>query len=553
MRLLARIRLAACLSCALLLATLWLVSAAALGQTGGAPPGPALAVHVGEPATVEVWNRAVVKLRAAIDDIQPQQRAATIRERIESLPYADLADQVRAEPATLGNLTGFFIYVGATQILGLLPEDVDPESGQTLEPAAQQAADRLREVLKARAEQLRLPVLLRGVALSAAATLLYGLAIWGVWRLRRAVIRQQIARKRRLDVAGVNIRPFFVGLEHTAVTLTAWGLGLVGGYIWLTLVLGGFPYTRPLGERLGGFLLGLLKTLALGALEAAPGLFTVLVILLLTRLVTRGIGAFFDAVAAGRLAPGWVEAGTAQATRRLVVAVAWMFAVVVAYPYIPGSDTAAFKGIGVLVGLMVSLGSAGFINQIMSGLALVYSRAFGVGDYVRVGEKTEGTVTDVGMLSTKLVTRKREEITLPNAVLVGSMLINYSRLEKENGSILSTSVTIGYDTPWRQVHALLELAADRTPGVRKEPKPVVLQRALSDFYVEYQLLAHMSRPAGERIAVLSALHAQIQDAFNEHGVQIMSPHFQRQPERAVMVPRDQWHAAPAEASPAGDA
>ena len=172
---------------------------------------------------------------------------------------------------------------------------------------------------------------------------------------------------------------------------------------------------------------------------------------------------------------------------------------------------------------------------------------------MRVGEKTEGTVTYVGMLSTKLVTRKREEITLPNAVLVGSMLINYSRLEKENGSILSTSVTIGYDTPWRQVHAFLERTADRTPGVRKEPKPVVPQRALSDFYVEYQLLAHMSRPAGERIAVLSALHAQIQDAFNEHGVQIMSPHFQRQPERAVMVPRDQWHAAPAEASPAGDA
>jgi small-conductance mechanosensitive channel len=157
---------------------------------------------------------------------------------------------------------------------------------------------------------------------------------------------------------------------------------------------------------------------------------------------------------------------------------------------------------------------------------------------------TEGTVSEVGMLSTKVVTPKREAVTVPNAVLVGSAITNYSRLAEDKGAIVGTNVTIGYDTPWRQVHAMLELAAARTPGVWKEPKPFVLQRALADFYPEYQLVVHLDRPE-QRIGVLSDLHANIQDVFNEYGVQIMSPNFVAQPVEKVWVPKEQWHAAPA--------
>jgi small-conductance mechanosensitive channel len=195
---------------------------------------------------------------------------------------------------------------------------------------------------------------------------------------------------------------------------------------------------------------------------------------------------------------------------------------------------------------MVSLGSAGLINQIMSGLEVIYSRALKPDEFIRIGDD-EGLVSEIGMLSTKIVTWKREEITIPNAVLVSTKTVNYSRLAAGNGDVISTAVTIGYDVPWRQVHAMLLLAAERTAGVRKDPRPHVIQKALADFYVEYQLVVNLNKPE-ERIPVLSELHAQIQDAFNEFGVQIMSPHFQSQPSGKIFVPQSQWFVEPADVS-----
>jgi small-conductance mechanosensitive channel len=178
---------------------------------------------------------------------------------------------------------------------------------------------------------------------------------------------------------------------------------------------------------------------------------------------------------------------------------------------------------------------------------VIYSRAMRTGDWVRIGE-VEGRVKEIGMLSTKLSTVRREEVAIPNAVLVGTATTNYTSLAGVDGPLVTTAVTIGYDAPWRQVHALLEQAASRTPGVRKSPEPRVLQRGLSDYYVEYQLLAHLER-AEDRFEVLSGLHANIQDAFNEAGVQIMSPHFVMQPSEPVIVPKEKWYARPAQREP----
>jgi small-conductance mechanosensitive channel len=192
---------------------------------------------------------------------------------------------------------------------------------------------------------------------------------------------------------------------------------------------------------------------------------------------------------------------------------------------------------------MVTLGSTGIINQVISGLFVVYSKSVRPEDYVRVGD-VEGEVIDVGFLATKLRTPRQEEITIPHSVIVGTATTNYSRLAGDHGMAVTTSVTIGYDVPWRQVHALLQLGAARTPGLRRDPPPRVMQRELSDFYVQYLLLAHLE-DGKKRAAVLSELHAQIQDAFNEFGTQIMAPHFESQPEKPVFVPKSKWHAAPA--------
>jgi len=176
-------------------------------------------------------------------------------------------------------------------------------------------------------------------------------------------------------------------------------------------------------------------------------------------------------------------------------------------------------------------------------LFVIYSKSVRANDYVRVGE-IEGEVIDVGFLATKLKTPRQEEITIPHSVLVGTATTNYSRLAGDRGMVVTTSVTIGYDAPWRQIHALLLLGASRTAGIRREPAPWVLQRELGDFYVQYLLLAHIEDPQN-RAVVLSELHAQIQDAFNEYGTQIMSPHFISQPEKPVLVPKSDWYSAPA--------
>lgn len=180
----------------------------------------------------------------------------------------------------------------------------------------------------------------------------------------------------------------------------------------------------------------------------------------------------------------------------------------------------------------------------MSGLFVVYSKALETGEWVKING-TEGEVLDVGLLAAKIRTIEGQEVTIPNSVLVNTPTVNFTRLGDPDGMVMSSTVTIGYDAPWRQVHALLLRAADRTPNVRKHPAPYVLQRQLSDFYVEYTLIARLEDERS-RIETLSDLHAQIQDRFNEFGVQIMSPHYMVQPEGYVVVPPEKWHRPPSE-------
>lgn len=506
---------------------------------------PAHEVRPGAPATVTVWNRPILELRAEIDNVPSRERAERVRHRIEQLPFSALTSEVRASPTTIAGASGVLVSVGTQPIVMILPEDLDPEAGESLQQAGDRTVANLREVLQARADQRRTPMVLRGIGLSVGATLLLLLVLKGIARLRRQALRRPVttAIAPRVKLGGLDLGPTMRAIEQALVKLAGLAMGVVALYLWLTFVFAQFPYTQPWGTRLGDYLVQLLVGFGRGALGAMPGLFAVVVIFLLTRIVSRVVGAFFSRVESGELELSWLEPETAKATRRLVAAMIWIFAITVAYPYIPGSGTDAFKGVSVFVGLMISLGSAGLINQLMSGLVVVYSRACKPGEYVRVGE-IEGVVSQVGVLSTKIITRKREEITVPNAVLTGSSMTNYSRLAGEQGAIVGTTVTIGYDAPWRQVHAMLLMAAERTTGIRAEPKPFVLQRSLSDFYVEYELRFHLDRPE-TRIIVLSELHAHIQDAFNEFGVQIMSPHFEGQPEGRVLVPRSQWHAMPA--------
>ena len=498
-----------------------------------------------EEATLRIANRDIVVFRATLLGAGPAARAERARDRIGALTLAELADPIKAYPATMGELRGMSILVGDRVAFSLLQADLDPEDNLTLEHAAEQARAHLQEALQAKRDQRKLPVLFQGFAHAAAATALLVALLWLLHRAGRAVVAL-LERYRRAAAAApatVQWRAYLAHLLLRLVQLARWVLVLVLLYGWLAYVLDHFPMTEPFGHGLAHFVETLLDWLVDGVIASVPGIVTVAVILFVTRALVDVIVQFFEGVQTGRTQVPLLHPDTASATRRIVTFIAWTLALVVAYPFIPGSNSDAFKGLSVLFGVMLSLGSTGLVTQMMSGLVIIYSRALRKGDVVSVNG-IDGMVSEVGTLATKIVTMRNEEITIPNSVLIGNPIRNFSKLAGTQGTMVATKVTIGYDAPWRQVHALLELAAQRTPGLRREPKPYVYQRALGDFYVEYELFAHTDHPR-DRVATLSALHANIQDAFNEAGVQIMSPHFVMQPKENVVVPPERWYATPA--------
>ncbi len=495
-------------------------------------------------AKVTVWEREIVILRAPYEELSPQDRANNNMARILAIPTGEAEYRVEAVDAAEGKYKGAWIKVNGKRVVGILMDDVDTSTNQSFEQYKAKVVANLKAWLEIREEQTRWPTLLKGTALSVLATALYWAIIIGLLHLARYWFRRMSKTPSRHSImlGDVDLRPYLASVEIGALRLSLWGIGLGLGYLWLTFVFDQFPYSKPLAIRLRGFLAEEFQKLMQGMVQSLPDLFTVALIFLLTRLVVGVVAAFFRSAESGGVQSLWLEPETARATRRIMVVLIWIFALVVAYPYIPGSQTEAFKGVSVFIGLMVSLGSAGMVGQVVGGLVVVYARAFQTGDYVKVGEH-EGLVREIGVLSTKIVTPRREEITIPNAVLLGATTINYSRLAKKDGAAVATTVTIGYDAPWRQVHAMLEMAAERTSGVRRDPPPKVLQKSLSDFYPVYTLLVSIDRPE-TRYMVLSELHGHIQDVFNEYGVQIMSPNFEAQPDQPVLSSKTNWYAPP---------
>ena len=526
----------------------WILVPAIAQETDTSVALPSPSVEAPSEATVMYMNRQIVTLRVTVGGMSPEQRAERIHRRLVDLDDAMLRRQITVEHAEIGNLEGVFLSLdGATMLLGIADGDVDPESGQTAEQLGQQVKARLEEAFAARLEQRRLPVLLRGVALSVGSILLAIVVIWLIWRLRARAGRafDKLIAKQIKTTSGEHIEWERYGYEFTArvVQLATTFTVLVILYLWLTFALGQFPITEPLGEQLGGYLGSILSDLGNQAVVALPGILTVLIILLVAQALSRVVGNVTQAVEEGRVTLPFMQRDTARATRQILRFLVWGIALAIAYPYIPGSDSLAFQGLSVLFGLMISLGSTGVVSQIMAGTVLAYSRALHPGDFVSVGE-VEGTVLKVGAISTKFLTPNNEEVTIPNSVLIEDSITNYSQRYTGSASVLSTSITIGYDTPWRQVHAMLLMAAEQIDGIVKAPEPYVVQKALTDFYVQYELFVVVEWP-GERRAVLSALHSKIQDIFNEYGVQIMSPQYYEQPPQPLIVPKEKWFTPPA--------
>jgi len=492
------------------------------------------------------WNRFIADQRETLSGATAQERAERAIQRLEELPLNVKADEIALRPIKIEDQNGIAVVCKGRALFFLGENDLDKESGESLEVVAQVALRNLNDALQARAEERSWPVIRSGLLFTFVGLLLFVSLSVVVWKASSRALAFLRSREQtfptKMRLLGIDLLPYLAAVVYSLVRTIAWIFTLTGLFLWVTLSLRRFPYTEPWGNEAGGYVLQLLRQLGSTAVYSLPGLLAVFFIVLATRLIVRLARALFEQIATGRVQVSWMDADLARATQRIFAAVAWVFAVIVAYPFIPGSKTDAFKGISVFLGLVISLGSTGIVNQIMSGLFVVYSKALKTGEWVLVND-TEGEVLDVGLLAAKIRTIEGQEVTIPNSVLVGTSTTNYSRLGFPDGMIISSTITIGYDAPWRQVQALLLCAADRTRNIRKVPEPYVLQRALSDFYVEYTLIARLEDDK-LRIESLSELHSQIQDAFNEFGVQIMSPHYMIQPQTSVIVPRDKWHAAP---------
>ena len=333
-------------------------------------------------------------------------------------------------------------------------------------------------------------------------------------------------------------------MVHVASALLSLFTAAALTFIYCHFVLSLFPWTRGFADSFRTWALAPLFAVVRELVSTTPKLLVIALIVIGTRYALKAARYTFSAIKEGKLRCRGLTPSRSDSTYNIVRVLIIAFAVVVSYPYIPGSESPAFKGVTIFIGVLFSLGSSSFLSNLIAGYTMTYRRAFHVGDRIKVGELM-GDVTKVGLMVTNLRSVKNEELILPNSMILNGHVINYSSLAREQGLILHTTAGIGYETPWRQVEAMLLMAAARTPGLLRQPPPFILQKGLGDFCVTYELNVYCDQPL-RMFQLYADLHRNILDVFNEYNIQIMTPAYVSDPAEPKVVPKDQWFAEPAQ-------
>ena len=404
-------------------------------------------------------------------------------------------------------------------------------------------------------------VILRQLGLALAVAVALGAAMWGNGLLFRKKLLPWLQSKQTKWFNGFTVRGFEVlDPERQAQAVrwvllaVKWALNLAMTYAALLALFSIFPLTQRFAAALFGWVWNPLKGILIGAWNFIPNLLTIVVVLVVVKYVVRWIKRLSVAIQTGKLTlPGFYP-DWAHTTYTLIRTALYVLAFIFIYPYLPGADNKVFQGVSVLIGVVVSLGSTSVVSNLMGGLVITYMRPFLRGDYVKVGDVT-GTVVEKTPVVTRIETFKKELVTIPNAQVLSGNVVNYTAPTRGSGKgvALSTSITIGYDTPWRSVHEMMLTAAGRTAEVESTPAPYVLQKALDNSYVAYQLCAYTLRPE-DMHQIYSDLHKNLQDVFAEHGVEILSPEYraEREANRSTVPPIADDPLAVAESSVSND-
>lgn len=375
--------------------------------------------------------------------------------------------------------------------------------------------------------RLPLVVTLFDLVLVAAATFLLFKAFRWV-RLGFGGLARRIEAGRGTWIKGVNFQRVqlftdrqLAGLLHNISRYTRYAVNILLVFFYLTGVFSLFPRTRGV---VAGILQSVFQSVGDGwqaFVSYLPSLLNVLIIIVITHYSLRLIRFLFGEIEKGTVAFAGFHADWAMTTFQLVRFVVVALALVIAFPYLPGSSSPAFQGVSIFIGFLFSLGSSSVVANIVAGVVLTYTRAFGPGDRVKIAD-TVGDVIEKTLLVTRVRTIKNVEVTIPNSLVLQSHMTNYSSMSQRQGLILNTTITLGYDIPWRRVHEALTRAASATKGILTEPRPFVLQTSLDDSYVSYELNAYTDKP-NEMALIYSELHQNVQDSCNEVGIEILSP------------------------------
>ncbi len=478
-------------------------------------------------AQVVYLGESLFTLHQKVGSFTPQDRASAIQTRLSQIantPFGNF-DAITVTETEHGT----DITIDSMVLLTVTDGDASPY-GRRRQDLARDYAGKLRTVLQKVQRELSLETLLLEGALAIAATAALAVILMTFHKVFPKV-HSRIRTWEGTYIKAVKIQRVEV---LSAQTLTRQVIAVANGvrfaltivivYIYLTTVLGLFPWTRQLASTLVRAVVATLTTIAQTFLSALPDLAAIIVIIMVTRYIIKLTQMVFNGIQRGAITFAGFHRDWADPTFKIIRFLIIAFAAMAIFPYIPGSQSEAFRGVSVFLGVLFSLGSAGAVSNAIAGIILTYMRPFQLNDRVKIAD-TIGDVTEKTLLVTRIRTIKNVDITIPNSLILGAHIINYSSTSLTAPPlILNTSVTIGYDTPWRTVHELLNKAALATRNILSDPEPFVLQTALNDFYVTYELNAYTGAP--NRMAVIySDLHQNIQDTFNEAGVEIMSPHY----------------------------
>ena len=517
--------------------------AQAARPSAGGPEAQADEAVVTAPVIVD----GVVLFRVrGVSSFPAPARAQAIADRIATAagdPVFTL-DQLRIEEAELGSR----ILADRQLLMWVYDADGRVEDVRR-EVLAAATLERIRTAIVAYRADRSAPAVeravIRALAAVAIALVLLAVVVWLWRRIDRALDTryrhrvEQLTAKSRDVVSATAVWTTLCSVIRFVRTVVL----AVVAFVALRYVLALFPQTRSIAWNLGRWVLAPLATMWASFAATIPSLTFLAVLFLVVRFILKLLHRFFDVIAQGRLVLGQFDREWATPTYKLVRLLVVAFAVVVGYPYVPGSNSDAFKGVSLFLGVAFSLGSSSFLSNMIAGYSMAYRRLFKVGDRVKIGEVT-GEVTAVRLQVTHVRTIRNEEITIPNSAILNTHVVDYTALARSKGLILMATVGIGYETPWRQVEAMLIEAARRTPGLLPEPAPFIQQQALGDFAVTYALCVSTDQPM-KMETTYTNLHRSILDVFNQYGVQIMTPAYEADPAIPKVVPRDQWYMAPA--------